>query len=98
MLSPVKIWRNQKHTALRLGKVGKVISWSHIRVPPDGFSQQAPYVVALVRLINNDCICAQVVDIKKPIKTGSKVITILRRTIDVSQDGVISYGIKVKPI
>lgn len=98
MLSPVKIWRNQKHIASRLGKVGTIVSWSLIRVPPEGFSEQAPYPIAIVKLTDGDQICAQVVDWDKPLKTGQRVQTVLRRTIDASHDGVIPYGIKVKPL
>lgn len=99
MLSPVKIWRNQKHIASQLGLVGKIISWSLIRVPPDGFSDQAPYPIAVVELENGSRILSQVVDWKTDsLKHGQKVKTVVRRTIEATQDGVIPYGIKVKPI
>jgi len=99
MLSPVKIWRNQKHIASRLGLSGKIISWSLIRVPPDGFSDQAPYPIAIVELENGSRILSQVVDWERDVlKIGQKVKTVVRRTIEATQDGVIPYGIKVKPI
>jgi len=50
MLSPVKIWRNQKKTASLIGKTGKIVSWTVIRVPPADFTDQAPYPVVLVEL------------------------------------------------
>jgi uncharacterized OB-fold protein len=99
MLSPVKIWRNQKHIASRLGRVGKIISWSLIRVPPDGFSDQAPYPIAVVELSDGSRILSQIVDWEESLLTrGQKVKTVVRRTIETTQDGVIPYGIKVKPI
>lgn len=99
MISPVKIWRNQKHIASRLGLYGTIISWSLIRVPPDGFSEQAPYPIAVVELVNGMRITAQVVDWERDVlKTGQKVKTVVRRTIETTQDGVIPYGIKVKPV
>jgi uncharacterized OB-fold protein len=99
MLSPVKIWRNQKHIASQLGLAGKIISWSLIRVPPDGFSNQAPYPIAIVELVSGSRILSQVVDWESDsLKTGQKVKTVVRRTIEATQDGVIPYGIKVKPI
>jgi len=99
MLSPVKIWRNQKHIASQLGLVGTIISWSLIRVPPDGFNDQAPYPIAIVELENGSRILSQVVDWKTDsLKPGQKVKTVVRRTIETTQDGVIPYGIKVKPI
>ena len=99
MISPVKIWRNQKHDARLVGKTGNIISWTIVRVPPDGFSEQAPYPLAVVALDNGVRITAQVVDWeKKHLQTDQKVITVIRRTIDTTIDGVIPYGIKVKPI
>ncbi|MFH0749898.1 MAG: OB-fold domain-containing protein [Candidatus Gottesmanbacteria bacterium] len=99
MISPVKIWRNQKHYAQMVGKTGSIISWTIIRVPPDGFSEQAPYPLAVVQLDDGLHITAQVVDLEsKQLHTKQKVITIIRRTIDTTADGVIPYGIKVKPL
>jgi len=99
MISPVKIWRNQKHIAKQLGQTGKIISWSLIRVPPEGFSEQAPYPIAVVELTGKAKILAQVVDWKiNELHRGQKVKTVVRKTIEATQDGVIPYGIKVKPI
>lgn len=99
MLSPVKVWRNQKYVARMIGKTGRIISWTIIRVPPANFSYQAPYPVVIVELDEGGRIPAQLVDYEdKYLKIGQKVITIVRRTIQSDADGVIPYGIKVKPI
>lgn len=99
MLSPVKIWRNQKKTASLIGKTGKVVSWTVIRVPPADFSDQAPYPVVLVELTNGKRIMAQFVDYdQKNLKQGQKVVTVVRRVIKPNSEGVIPYGIKVTPI
>lgn len=99
MISPVKIWRNQKYIASKIGLVGRIISWSLIRVPPDGFSDQAPYPIAVVEFENGNRILSQVVDWEQDdLKHGKKVKTVVRRTIETTQDGVIPYGIKVKPL
>lgn len=98
-MSPVKIWRNQKHFVKLIGKTGSIISWTMIRVPPDGFSDQAPYPLAVVHLDSGMQITAQIVDWEQEqLKTNQKVTTVIRRTIDATADGVIPYGIKVKPI
>lgn len=98
MLSPVKIWRNQKKIASLLGKTGTIVSWTLIRVPPSGFADQAPYPVALVELDGGGRIMAQLVDFEeKHLKFGQKVMTIIRRVTQPSLEGVIPYGIKVKP-
>lgn len=99
MQSPVKIWRNQKNIALGLGKTGTVISWTIIRVPPGDFSDQAPYPVVLVET-ESGRIEAQLVDLPadRQIAVGMKVQTIIRRVTHPDPDGVIPYGIKVKPL
>ncbi len=99
MISPVKIWRNQQHFTKLIGKTGIIVSWTMIRVPPDGFSEQAPYPLAIVRLDDGTHITAQVVDWDKhQLHSKQKMITVLRRTIETTADGVIPYGIKVKPL
>ena len=99
MTSPVKIWRNQKKITKMLGRCGKIISWTIIRVPPSDFSYIAPYAVAIVKLDNGRNIIVQVVDIGlDEIRTGQKVITVVRRTLRPDSNDVIPYGIKVKPI
>lgn len=99
MLSPVKIWRNQKNTARLLGKTGKVLTWTVVRVPPEGFSNEAPYPVVVVELTDKTRITAQMVDCDmRHIYSGQQVITVLRRIAEPDADGVIPYGIKVKPV
>lgn len=99
MLSPVKIWRNQKKIQKFLGLNGKIVSWTRIHVPPSGFSNQAPYVVVIVQLDIGIRLTAQLVDWQeKHLAIGQKVKTILRRTKDPGEEGVIPYGIKFKPL
>lgn len=98
MLSPVKIWRNQKKAASLIGKTGKIVTWTVVRVPPADFTDQAPYPVVLVELINGKRITAQLVDFdQENLKRGQKVGTVIRRVIKPNNEGVIPYGIKVKP-
>ena len=98
MLSPVKIWRNQKKTASLIGKTGKIVSWTVIRVPPADFTDQAPYPVVLVELTEGKRIIAQLVDYdSENLKQGQKVKTVIRRVIKPNSEGIIPYGIKVKP-
>lgn len=99
MNSPVKIWRNQKKITSRVGRIGTIISWTLIRVPPADFGDQAPYPVVVVELEDHSRITAQLVDTEDThVAIGQKVITIIRRVIQPNADGVIPYGIKVKPI
>ena len=98
MLSPVKIWRNQKKIKTLLNKEGKIISFTKVFVPPAGFEAQAPYVVAIVELQDGIRIIAQLIEWEEnDLKTGMKIITVLRRTKDPGTEGIIPYGIKLKP-
>lgn len=97
MISPVKIWRNQKNVSNKLGKTGVILSWTVIRVPPGDFMDQAPYVVVLVELDGGGRIEAQLVDVDiTSIVAGQRVQTVIRRVTRPDTDGVIPYGIKVK--
>lgn len=82
-----------------IGKTGVIVAWTIVRVPPADFGEQAPYPVVLVRLDGGISIAAQLVDYDAPqLREGQTVVTVVRRTIQSQADGVIPYGIKVKPI
>ena len=99
MLSPVKIWRNQLKIRNLLGRQGKIITFTQIFVPPAGFEGQAPYVVAIAQLDKKKKVIAQLVDWQAGnLKIGQKIITVLRRTRDPGSEGIIPYGIKLKPL
>lgn len=99
MISPVKVWRNQKNVARQLGKTGKILSWTVIRVPPGDFTDQAPYPVVLVDLTDGERIAAQLVDSDPShLRVGQSVRTVIRRVTRPDSDGVIPYGIKVTPL
>lgn len=82
-----------------LGRTGKIISWTTVRVPPADFSDQAPYPVVLVKFDTGGFSTAQLVDWNaKQLKIGQKIVTVVRRIVKPNNEGVIPYGIKVKPI
>ena len=99
MQSPVKIWRNQKNIAHLVGKMGTILSWTIVRVPPVDFMDQAPYPVVLVKLEDGKHVTCQLVDYDPAhVSFGQKVITVIRRVTHPDPDGVIPYGIKAKPV
>jgi uncharacterized OB-fold protein len=99
MQSPVKIWRNQKNIANLVGKTGKILSWTIVRVPPGDFTDQAPYPVVLVELESGKRVTCQLVDYEESnLAFGQSVVTIIRRVTHPDSDGVIPYGIKAKPL
>jgi len=103
MNSPVKIWRNQKHIAALLGREGKIVSWTIVRVPPTGFSSLAPYPVVIIEFSDGKRITAQLADLPSGRQAGQmdlvgmKVRVVVRRVCDPPTEGIIPYGVKVKP-
>lgn len=75
------------------------MSWTLVRVPPAGFSDQAPYPVAVVKLATGIRITAQLVDyLPEHVTVGQHVVTVIRRITEPNVEGIIPYGIKVKPL
>ena len=76
-----------------------MISWTYIRIPPAGFESQAPYPTAIVKLEDGKVIIAQMVDYtQEDLKSGQKVVTLVRRIMQTENADVIPYGIKIRPI
>ena len=99
MISPVKIWRRQKEIRKILGKKGKIFLWTKIYIPGSDFKKYAPYPVILVELENCEKIYGQLVDSEeKDLKAGREVISVLRKVRASSDDGVIAYGLKFRPL
>ena len=90
MTTPVKIQRNQKTTSTLIGRKGKIVTWTTIRVPSKIFSSQAPYPVVIVKLETGTQIIGQLVDYdQSDLKNGSEVIAVLRRCGNEDNDGII---------
>lgn len=99
MTTPVKIQRNQKTTSALIGRKGKIITWTTIRVPSKIFSSQAPYPVVIVKLETGVQVIGQLVDWNQSdLKNGREVIAVLRRANTEDSEGIIHYAIKFKPL
>ncbi|HSX40552.1 MAG TPA: OB-fold domain-containing protein [Candidatus Saccharimonadales bacterium] len=97
--TPVKLWRGQKEFAKMLGKTGKIVTFTVVRIPPNGFSEQAPYPVVIVKFDDGKMTIGQLVDSeKKHLKSGQKVEAILRKMSVTDKEGVIPYAIKFRPL
>ncbi len=98
-ISPVKIWRNQKKIQKLLGLEGRIVSFTQVFVPPVGFVSQAPYALVIVEFHSGTRYTAQLVDYDMyHLRIGQRVVSVLRKTRDPSEEGVIPYGIKFKPL
>ncbi|KKR76551.1 MAG: hypothetical protein UU21_C0007G0014 [Candidatus Levybacteria bacterium GW2011_GWA2_40_8] len=97
--TPVKLWRRQKDTATHIGRVGRILNWTIIRIPPKAFHNEAPYPVVIVEYENNERTIGQLVDWdQSDLKKDRKVTAVLRRTFSGDLESVIAYHIKLKPI
>lgn len=97
--SPVKLWRRQKNIASLIGKKGKILQWTMIRVPAKSFMDQAPYPVVIVKMQNGKNMIGQLVDWQKQdLMLGKEVIAVLRRLRTEHKDDIIYYHIKFKPL
>lgn len=97
--TPADIWRKNKDLSKYLGLRGKLLVWTTIHTPPLGFEHQVPYVVGVVELENGERLSVEVADCTEDdLKLNQKVITVIRRIGQATPDGLIHYGIKVKPV
>ena len=97
--SPVKLWRRQKNTSALIGKKGKILQWTLIRIPAKSFIDQAPYPVVIVKMQNGENMIGQLVDWQeKDLKAGKEVVSVLRRLRAELKEDVIYYNIKFKPL
>ncbi len=77
---------------------GEVYSYSTVRHPPDGFERFAPYVVALVRLVEGPLVAAQLTDVEgEKIEIGMPVEMVTRKLREDGPSGTIVYGYKFRP-
>lgn len=84
---------------IRLSGRGEIYSFAVLLQVPDGFEDQAPYPVALVRLAEGPLITAQLTDCAEADLTiGQPVEMVTRRLKDTGPDGVLVYGYKFRPL
>jgi uncharacterized OB-fold protein len=79
-----------------LPRDGKIVTFTVVRVPPAGFTDQSPLPIALVELANGVRVMMQVGDIADPseLSIGMPVRLEFRRVFSDGEAGVIFYGHK----
>jgi uncharacterized OB-fold protein len=84
-----------KVSETKLSGLGEVLTYTVVRVPPEGFEREAPYVVAIIKLEEGPRITAQIVDCKpEDVQIGTKVRSVFRRVGEEGASGAIYYGYK----
>jgi uncharacterized OB-fold protein len=83
---------------IALPDAGKIITYTIIRVPPQPFSDQAPYAVGIIELDNGVRLTGQIVDCAfEDLKIGQRVKIEFRKLYQEGEAGVIYYGYKFVP-
>ncbi|MFO7170371.1 MAG: OB-fold domain-containing protein, partial [Chloroflexota bacterium] len=76
-----------------------VYSFTVVHQPPDGYEDQAPYLLALVRLEEGPLVTAQLTDCDaEQAAIDMPVEMVTRKLRDLGPDGLIVYGYKFRPV
>ena len=75
---------------------GTVYSYTTILDAPEGFENQTPYVVALIKLNEGPLITAQLTDLDGPPEIGMEVEMVTRKLRTDGDAGIIVYGYKFR--
>lgn len=80
---------------INLADTGKIVTYTIIRVPPQPFSDQAPYAVGIVDLDDGVRLTGQIVDCAfEDLQIGKRVKIEFRKVYQEGEAGVIYYGYK----
>lgn len=80
---------------VQLSREGKILTFTIIRVGPDKFSKETPYVVAIIELNDGARLTAQVADCDvNKVEIGNKIKLVFRKIQDEGKSGLHCYGYK----
>ncbi|MBO9308505.1 MAG: Zn-ribbon domain-containing OB-fold protein [Chloroflexi bacterium] len=85
-------------TEYTLSGKGEVFSYTIVQEPPAGFEEQAPYVLALIKLDEGPLLTAQLTDLDGVPEIGMRVEMVTRKLRTDGPNGVILYGYKFRPV
>ena len=77
---------------------GEIYSFTTLQETPEGFDDQAPYTLALVKLDEGPIITTQITDIDEPVANGDKVEMVTRKLTTEGARGMIIYGYKFRKV
>ena len=76
---------------------GIVYSYTVVQDAPENFAEQAPYILALVKLDEGAMVTAQLTDVGAEIAIGDRVEMVTRKLSTEGKQGTIVYGYKFRP-
>ncbi len=77
---------------------GEVYSYTTVLDSPAGFEDQAPYVLALVKLDEGPIVTAQITDLDGSLEIGDRVEMVTRKLTTEGPQGMIVYGYKFRKV
>ena len=89
--------RRGKIVKQRFSGKGKVYSFTEITAPPEGFELEAPYVLAIIELVEGPKITSQIVECRDHhVDIGAPVEMVFRKIQEDGPEGLIHYGFKFR--
>lgn len=81
----------------QLNGEGTIVSFTHVKVPQEGFEDEVPYTLAIAELEEGPRITGQIIEADPDeIEIGSKVETTFRHIGEEGKKGMIHYGYKFR--
>lgn len=78
---------------------GEVFSFTTMYNVPQGYEDQKPYTVALIKLDEGPMVTAQLTDVDaQDVKIGMRVEMVTRKLREEGEEGQIIYGYKFRPL
>lgn len=78
---------------------GEIVSFTHVRVPQEGFEDESPYTLGIIELEEGPRVVGQIRTSKDhEIEIGEKVEATFRHIGEDGERGIIHYGYKFRPI
>ena len=84
-------------TAVDFAGTGIIYSYTVVQDVPEGFEEQAPYILALIKLDEGAIVTAQLTDVDNPVAIGDRVEMVTRKLSSEGKQGTIVYGYKFRP-
>ena len=89
----------QARTLFQFSGKGEIYSYTTIQDAPAGYEEQAPYILAIIKLDEGPLVTAQLTDVDGPVEIGDRVEMVTRKLRAEGPQGMILYGYKFrKPI
>ncbi len=81
-----------------LSGFGTVYSFTTVTEAPEGYEEQAPYLLALVQLDEGPMLTAQITDGDGELAIGDRVEMVTRKLTTEGPRGMIVYGYKFRKV